>query len=124
MKLTAENVEAILKDCFYKDGENAADAKIVEGVVNKFGFNPERLQSHSEAVKELLHCLPDQFQIDKGGGWSFLQACMTNTGEQWAEHVNVEQLLVLGLATGHAKLCVPRELWQILPGGMPYFVVV
>jgi hypothetical protein len=71
----------------------------------------------------LLNELPSSFKKDIGGGWSFLQACETKDGVQWGEHRNMEQLFVLGMALGKVRYCLPRDLWQVLPGGMPYLVI-
>jgi hypothetical protein len=35
----------------------------------------------------------------------------------------MEKLCILGLATNMMRWCAPRNLWAILPGGMPYLVV-
>lgn len=121
--LTAENVETIFRDCLFRDGEDTSTGKIVDGVLGKFGFHPERLAAHKTEIAEMLGGLPDEFMAEKGGGWSFLNACMTKNGDQWGEHMNIEQLLVLGIATEQAKILMPREMWKMLPGGMPYFAV-
>lgn len=49
--------------------------------------------------------------------------CLFRDGEQWGEHRNIEQLLVLGIGTKQAKMLMPRDTWAALPGGMPYFMV-
>lgn len=123
-KLTAENVETVFLDCLFRDGEDTSTAKIVDGVISRFGFHPTRLESHKSEIAELLDELPGEFHASNGGGSSFLNACMTKGGDQWGEHRNIEQLLSLGIATGNAKMLMPREMWNILPGGMPYFVVL
>lgn len=124
MKLTAENVETVFKDCLFGDAEDTSKAVVVEGVLNKFGFHPGRLATHKVEIKQLLDELPSDFRSDGGGGWSFLNACMTKDGVQWGEHRNIEQLLVLGIATNQAKMLMPRNMWRILPGCMPYFAVI
>lgn len=123
MELTAQNVEVIFLDCLFRDGEDASKAKIVNGVVTDFGFHPERLENRKPEISELLDRLPDEFHANKGGGWSFLNACLTKSGEHWGEHRNIEQLLALGIATEQAKILMPREMWKLFPGGMPYFAV-
>jgi hypothetical protein len=126
-KLTAKNVRDVFMDCLYRDGEDTKDAVLVEGVVNKFGLCPARLRSHVTDIRELLQQLPVEFQSGHqkgGGGWSFLNACVDKDGEQWGEHENIEQLLVLGLATHQATILLPRNMWSLLPGGMPYFSVL
>jgi hypothetical protein len=54
---------------------------------------------------------------------SFLNACMTKDDNQWGEHQNMEQLLALGIAIGYARILLPRNMWSVLPGGVPYFSV-
>jgi hypothetical protein len=75
----------------------------------------------------LLAELPAPFKADgpdSGGGWSFLNACVTKDGVQWTDlHRTVEALVVLGIAAGKVAWMLPRKIWSALPGGMPYFVV-
>jgi len=126
--LTAEAVEKIFRHSFFVEEEMSDEALVTtaavgEGIMNRYGFHPERLESHREEVKELLGELSSDFQETGGGGMSFLNACMDKNERQWGEHINVEMLMSLGLALGLVEYCAPRELWPILPGGMPYFVV-
>ena len=45
-------------------------------------------------------------------------------GTQWTDlHRTMEQLFLLGLASGLVTELMPRELWGSLPGGMPYYAV-
>ena len=124
IELTATRVDEILMDCLSKEDELNEDLVIVEGVVNNFSFHSERLQEHKDEIIALLSQLPTQFQQSEGGGWSFLNACMTKDGTQWGEHRNMEQLFVLGLGIGKVRWQMPKEMWSILPGGMPYVVVL
>lgn len=121
--LTARNVESVFKYCLFRDGEDTSNPAIADGVVSKFGFHRGRLEERKAEIRELLNGLSDDFQADKGGGMSFLNACMTRDGQQWGEHRNVEQLLALGIASEQAKILMPREMWSMFPGGMPYFAV-
>lgn len=135
--LTAQNVENIFRACLAKDGEIPEDqiAAFVEGgkcpdgwqvspgVLVKAMLNSKRLSEHTAEISEMLSQLPDQFQADKGGGWSFLNACMTKAGAQWGEHRSIDQLICLGSAVGLVAIQFPKEMWGALPGGMPYFVV-
>lgn len=138
MDLTADNVHTIFLDCLFKDDEIPSDGShppnmaVAEGVMHKCGFHAGRLQGHKQDVVSLLDQLPDAFHEKSGGGMSFLNACMTRgetfdghqaEGRQWGEHVNIEELLCLGLALGIAEYNMPRDKWKYLPGGMPYFVV-
>ncbi len=123
MKLTSKNVNTVFMDCLFKDGEDTSNPAIGEAVMSKFGFNRERLAGHTRDIVQMLSQLPDQFMANKGGGWSFLNACMTADGDQWGEHMNIDQLIALGGALGVVKFCMPRDMWKMFPGGMPYFVI-
>ncbi len=124
MELTSENVEKVFEDCLFKDGEDTKDHVKAEGIVATIGFHPLRLQEHKADVRAMLNCLPENFHQNKGGGWSFLNACCDKTGSQWTDlHQRMEQLFQLGLALKLAKWQLPREMWKMFPGGMPYVVV-
>lgn len=129
MKLNAETVNKIFTDCLLKDEEifdgiPILDPVKVEGIINNFDFHPDRLESHRQEIIELLAELPEQFRKDSGGGWTFLNACNDKYGNQWAElHRDMEQLFVLGIGLKLCDYAMPRELWNILPSGMPYMVI-
>ncbi|MFA5130616.1 MAG: hypothetical protein WC477_06950 [Patescibacteria group bacterium] len=121
MELTAKNVESVLVDCLFNEGEPTDSAVKVAGAVSLFGFNPERLKNHKEDIVSMLMQLPEEF-VDNG--WSFLNACTRRDGEQWGQHADIDKLLCLGLAVGRVEIPLPREAWAVLPGGMPYFIVL
>ncbi len=128
--ITASEVHNALKECLYKDEEidqanpqPPDNAVIVEGILSKFAFHPERLEAQREQVKAWLRQLPDPFQEKGGGGMSFLNACMTKNGEQWGEHPSMDALFSLAQGLKLAKLCLPRAMWSALPGGMPYYSI-
>lgn len=126
-----EKIKAILIDCLYRDEELSKDGSQPEGfvsaevVMTTFGFHPGRIASHRAEIREQLDGLPEPFREDKGGGWSFLNACMNRDGQLWTgEHRMIDCLLALGVASGQAKILLPRKMWSVMPGGMPYFVVL
>jgi len=125
--LTADKVNEIFKDCLFPYGTSQEsltdDATIVDSVTCKFGFDPVKIELHKPEIHNLLKQLPEKFQELSGGGWSFLNACVDKDGIQWGEHMNIEQLLSLGIAADLAAFLMPRDMWQVMPGGMPYFVV-
>jgi len=126
LKLEPSNVEEIFLDSLYKEGENHDDAVVVNGIMITVGFHPGRLASHKEEVRELLSQLPDEFhaEVPNAGGWSFLNACNNAEGELWTgEHRVMEQLFLLGEALDLVSCLLPREMWDVLPGGMPYYMV-
>ena len=115
MELTAEAVEKLFQECVSPDGEPT------EGVVIKIKLDTRGREAE---IGRLLMELPEEFRADKGGGWSFLNACQDRHGNQWTGlHATMEKLLMLGLASKQATILVDREMWDILPGGMPYFAV-
>lgn len=123
MKLTAEAVDSIIRHCLYREDEDTTDHVPIQGVMMRIGFHPGRLAEKRDEIKALLMELPDNFHKDKGGGWSFLNACMDRHDNHWGEHVHVDGLLTLGLATNQAQFMLHRGFWSSLPGGMPYFAV-
>jgi hypothetical protein len=127
LELTSQNVETTFKDCLFTDIPSQEEiekrAVIVEGILHKFGFVPEKLEEHRADIISMLSCLPDDFMEGKGGGMSFLNACVTKNGTQWGEHHTMDLLFSLGQAIGAVKCVLPRNLWAVLPGGMPYYQV-
>lgn len=131
LSLNSDNVWKVFFDSMFTD-EEVKDLKkdeapegavLAEGIIVKAGFHPERLQKNKPAIRSLLSQLPETFLHDKGGGHSFLNACYTKDGVLWGNHQVMEFLFLLGLATKMVKLCAARELWESLPGGMPYYMV-
>ena len=125
-RLSAERVQAITEACLFQNPEEKGPEVTVEGVVHSYIFQAERLTQYAEEIELLLEQLPIEFQAtEKGGsgGWSFLNACIDRQGQQWGEQFNVEQLMCLGIAIGKVEMLMPKEMWYMLPGGMPYFSV-
>lgn len=73
-------------------------------------------------IDALLRALPDNFLLEKGGGWSFLNGCVDRDGILWGEQSNVEALVCLGIGVGSASW-VMKEFASSLPGGVPYFEI-
>ncbi len=123
-KLNPKTVNKIFHDSLFGEGEDTSHYVEAHGVMLRVGFHPERLESHRAAIKEMLAELPTEFQQLGGGGWSFLNACNDKHGNQWTgEHRTIELLVLLGIAIGKVKFQLPRDVWKVLPGGMPYFVI-
>ena len=122
--LTDDRVNSIFTDCLFKDGEDTSDHIVAEGIVQTAGFHPGRIEEHRQEIHDMLAELPDPFKTGSGDGWSFLNACFDKHGNQWTGlHRTQEQLVQLGIAIGEVEYLMPREMWAIFPGGMPYFVV-
>ena len=115
MSIDPAKVNQIFKDSLSKDGA------VVDGITARYGLD---VSGKEEEIGDILAELPDEFQSTKGGGWSFLNACNDRDGNQWTgQHSVMEELFCLGIAAGKAKYLMPREMWSVLPGGVPYIVV-
>jgi len=119
-------VEVMFMNCLFKDGEikdntPPADAVLIEGIVSNFGFHLGRLNNNKSEIIDMVMQLPDELMEAKGGGWSFLNLCTTRDGVLWTgEHRTMEQLLCMAIGLGIAKYNLPRDMWDVLPGSMPY----
>ena len=119
----AQKVEETFRQCLYYENENNEENKThmikVYGIIGRFGLDPIKIENYKPEIQAFINELPDEF----GDGWSFLNMCMDRNGEQWGEHTHCEMLMVLGVAAGLLEYCLPRRLWPILPGGMPYIQI-
>lgn len=113
--------------CLFKDGEDRTNFVEAHGVNMRVGFHPDRLKDAAAKVRTWLDALPVAFRISgglAGGGWSFLQACEDRDGNQWTGlHQTMDELFTLGIAIEYARFLVPRDMWAMFPGGMPYLSV-
>ena len=124
-KLTADKVNETFLSCLFRSKDDAVAYVKASGVVSSVGFDPQSLAKNKEKIHEFLLQLPKEFQQDSGGGYSFLAACNDKDGVQWTGlHKDMEELFLLGLATGYVQCLMPRNMWPVLPGGMPYYTVL
>ena len=122
--LRAERVEELFMYCLSGTDDDPSECVTINGIVTTVKFNTTRLRVSKCEIEALLEQLPEDFQRSKGGGMSFLKACVDKHGNQWVDfHLTMEKLFQLGIAIGKVKSAFPRELWSALPGGMPYYVV-
>lgn len=118
MSLTVENVLNVLDYC-RSEVKSENDMK-VEGVVLTEYLNTECLKEKAENINQMLSELPETLKE----GLSFLQLCNTKEGRQWTSlHINMDALVILGIAIGKFKFMFPRNVWSTLPGGMPYITI-
>lgn len=128
--INADRVDKMFKDCLFKedeliDGQPPDGWVQVDGILDgKYGFHPERLMSYYDEITDMLKQLPVAFREKGGGGWTFLNACNTEDGQQWTGlHQRMEQLFCMAIGLKLAKYQFPRDLWKSLPGGMPYISI-
>lgn len=119
--LTSGSVENIFRACLSAHTEGAV---IIEGITRTFAFSPAAVGDHRAEIRRMLAELPDQYRKSGGGGWSFLNACNDRHGAQWTGlHQRMEELFMLGIASGLVAELLPRDMRDVLPGGMPYYVI-
>lgn len=126
--MNANRVHEMAVDSMFEDSEVGADGQTlmpqlcVQGIINTFGFHPERVKKHKAELKEMIKELPEGFYESGGGGMSFLNLCEDKHGNQWAEHSTLEMFLCMAIANDLAGYCLPKEMWHLMPGGMPFVV--
>lgn len=117
-RLNPEQVGETFEACAGRDVE-------VDMIIAKVSFDKIKLMEHAELIGAMLLELPLEFRQSGGGGWSFLQACMDRHGNQWTGlHLRMGQLFAMGEALGLVKCPIPRTMWSVLPGGMPYYIIL
>ena len=111
--------------CLFKNGEDTKNAVKVHGVMMEVGFHPERLEENRFTIIELLlQCHEDFMESGEAKGTTFLNFLVNKDNEQWTDmHFTCDNLICLGLAIGKVQFLLPREVWALLPGAMPYLQI-
>lgn len=121
--ISAKEIRDIATECFFKkeemeNGKPVVDPVIVEGIVRNYGFHPDRLKAKALRLKEIIQELNPSFYE----GWSFLNLPFDKDGAQWGEQPDAEMLYCLCAGNDLAKYCFSRDMWDALPGGVPYII--
>ncbi len=99
------------------------DGVTVDGIMREYHFSPSALEEFRETVVGWINQLPDEFLESKGGGWSFLNLCTTKDGALWTGmQSTMEDLVAISKGLGLADYLFPRDVWEVLPGAVPYVV--
>lgn len=97
----------------------------VEGITATIAMDPAKLEAHRAEIRSLVDSLPIAFHETGGRAQSFLQMCMDSSGNQWtAFHRDCEKLFLMAAGLRMARFWLPRNLWELLPGGMPYITIL
>lgn len=107
-----------LRECLVDtivDGKPTEGTIMAKGAIHTAAFIPDVLESKRELVCSWFDELPPEFTTR---GDSFLNMCMDKDNHQWGEHQHMDALLMLAVGLGLARVSV-REMWHLLPGGMP-----
>lgn len=121
MELTAKNVADVYESCLHNKAL-AEDEPIVigAGVLVRAAFAKSVLEENKENIVSLCSQLRPPFYKDVGGGWSFLNMCMTDKDVHWGEHRSCDMLVCLALAAGIAEYPLPRNMWDATRERVPY----
>jgi hypothetical protein len=126
-----KRVNELLIDCLFRNEELGDTPNImpeggvkVEATMVTFGFHPDRLQAHRFEVVEMLKQLDDSFMQSKGGGMSLMNMVATKDGELWTGiQKTADELFALAKGMDLADFTLPRDMWVVLPGQMPYITI-
>lgn len=119
----ADLVSHIFKECLLDEAGHKEDAVIVTGVMHTITMSRTKLEQYRSDIKSILDQMDPTFHKSGGGGWSFLNLCVAKNGKQWTGmHRTMDELVVLAIATEMGDFLMPRDMWNVLPGGMPYIV--
>lgn len=121
--ISSQEIRSMFMDSLFKPEELPASGTPdegtfvrVEGIVGGFGFHPERVKTHAPRLKEIIAELDPNFLV----GWTFLNLPFDKNGNQWGEQPTANEFMCLSMANGLARYQFPREMWEVLPGGVPY----
>lgn len=122
--LHKNRVNEVFFACIFEDGD-PSELTRVEGItMTNIGFSSTQLEARKDEIEEMIGELPVDFHESGPGGASFLAASHDKHGRQWAWlHADMEQLLLLGMGVERVELVTPPEVWERLPGRMPYYVI-
>lgn len=123
--LTPQAVEDLFDACHEPLGAVSDQVVEVDTVAGKTWLRKQDVAALRDRIGHLLAELPDEFFRSQGWGSSFLNACTDRHGDLWTGmQMTVAKLFALGEAAGLVQCQLPREMWEVLPGRMPYYVVL
>lgn len=121
--IDSDRVALIYSNCLFENHQDTEDKIFVEGIIHDVEFDSKLLNDFKNEIETMLNELPDEFKETSGGG--FLNACNDKHGNQWTGlHFRMEQLFSLGIAIKKVKYLMPKNMWKMFPGEIPYLVVL
>ncbi len=116
------SVHNLFVSCLTDDKDETA--VIAEMLACKVYMSKDKVEAAREQItKDLLNLHPN-FIRATGGGWTFINACLDRNGDLWTNcHRDMDELVTMGVMIGKVIMLFPRNHWDSLPGGVPYFVV-
>lgn len=124
--INPQRVEAIFRDCLFRDGEDCRFC-LFPNVANiefeRATFHSGRVETHAPEISLMLDELPSGFKKDQGGGMVWDEACKDRHGRQWTDlDISMEQLFQLGFAIKKVSFLFPAAFW-LAPVGRTHYAV-
>lgn len=116
-------------ECFHYCLAYAGDPDTVEvqGIRRTCLLSQPRLLEQRANLAQMLGELPLGFRSQAlpggGGGWTFLNMCVDRHGREWAQHPEMELLMMLAIGANLMHYSLPREVWPAV-GGVPYVEII
>ena len=120
-KLNAENVKNIFIDCIAIDTKNTIAG---QGMLGECIFDKDALEASKETIIAYFKQLSNKFQQSKKSGCKYLNARIDKDGNKWGKLKHAEWLVALANALGLAHFSLPKDLPNLLPHEMPYYIVI
>jgi hypothetical protein len=116
-QIDPNRVEAILVEAL----TDPPAGDVIRGILHSYSLDVAKVASHRGEIVAMLEQWPEEFFDNGGGGWTFLNLCETRDGVLWTGlHLRCEQLCVLADVLGLLSYPLPRDMWSMMPGGLPY----
>lgn len=117
-------VTKIFKECLFgkedklTDEEKLSKGVTVSGINLKIVFNPDKLKANEAKIISFIDNILDDFD----DGYSFTLLGVDKYKNPWtSSQMVMQELMCLGIAINKLKYCIEtRDMWNLLPGGMPY----
>lgn len=119
----AHRINEIYEKC-QKNASSRSDEAVESGFAGTVYLNQDDLEHHKHEIAcILMNQDPKFFKHGEAGGCTFLNLPFNAQGVQWCEQFTAAQLCILGIGLGLVEYLMPPEMWDALPGGVPYLAI-
>lgn len=123
MLIQSNRVHELFMNGLFKEeelvnGKPVVEPVVAEGVRVRIGFHPERIRQAKDEISAMIDSLDPSIDTDEG--ISFLNICQDKNGNLWTGlHQICDELVTMGIALELLEYVLPRDLWMLMPGGVP-----